>query len=354
MSLGGGGGPGPRRRGRTPRSPPASASPSPPATKRTTPATTRPAGCRRRSPSAPPTGWTSWPHSRTSAAAWTSSPPGVEITSASDRRAAPRKQTPSAVRRWPRRTWPVRRRCSSPRTRRWTPQQVRDAVVTSGVAGRGLRDVRQHRPAAARRCRCRSTGAPSACGPGSTRVSSSPRTAATKPLIARSWVLGRLGEVRHRRPAGGGLVALKSKANNRYVVGREAAASKPLVAREQGHRRLRRSSSWSTTSTAASASRRRSTASTSTADATRPVPHQAADRQEHQDRRLGEVRPRGAEPGRQPPGHGNNRQVRHRRRRGRQAADRPKQSVGGWEKFELVDLGYGQVALRAHGQQAST
>ncbi|MFX0593002.1 S8 family serine peptidase [Melissospora conviva] len=110
----------------------------------------------------------------------------------------------------------------------WSPRQVRDAVVKSGIAGAvfgtfGSIDRLLHvgavpvkRSSVGLRARFNESLVVAPSG-------------GTKALVPRSWVLAK-GEKFDIVPAGGSWVALKSKANNRYVVA-PSSGKKPLIAK---------------------------------------------------------------------------------------------------------------------------
>jgi hypothetical protein len=110
----------------------------------------------------------------------------------------------------------------------WTPRQVRDSIVTTGISGAvvgptGSIDRLLHVGSA--------VVARSSVGLRA-RINNSlvvAESGGSKPLIARSWQL-QGWEKFDVESLGGGLVALKSKANGKYVVA-ESAGSKPLIAR---------------------------------------------------------------------------------------------------------------------------
>ncbi len=110
----------------------------------------------------------------------------------------------------------------------WSPQQVRDAIVTSGIAGAvfGTFDsIDRLLHVGAVPVKRSSVGLRA-------RFNESLVVAAGRRqegAAARRLGPRRAGEVRHR-PAGGSLVALKSKANNRYVVA-PSSGKKPLIAK---------------------------------------------------------------------------------------------------------------------------
>ncbi|WP_405115146.1 S8 family serine peptidase [Micromonospora sp. NBC_01405] len=110
----------------------------------------------------------------------------------------------------------------------WTPQQVRNAIVTNGISGAVLG------PAGSIDRLLHVNAAPvsrSSVGLRA-RINDSlvvAESAGSKPLIARSWQLG-AWEKFDVVSAGSGLVALKSLINGKYVVA-ESAGSKPLIAR---------------------------------------------------------------------------------------------------------------------------
>ncbi|MBM0228829.1 S8 family serine peptidase [Micromonospora sp. ATA51] len=111
---------------------------------------------------------------------------------------------------------------------KWTPQQVRDSIVTSGISGAvhdtmGSVDRLLHvgavQPA-------RSSYGLKARVNGKFVTAES---AGTKPLIARGAALGPW-EKYDVVDAGGGLVGLRAKANGKFVTA-ESAGAKPLIAR---------------------------------------------------------------------------------------------------------------------------
>ncbi|MEH0938977.1 S8 family serine peptidase [Micromonospora psammae] len=110
----------------------------------------------------------------------------------------------------------------------WSPQQVRNAVVTNGISGAvlgpaGSIDRLLHVGAVPV---SRSSVGLRARVNDSLTVADG---AGTKPLIARSWQLG-AWEKFDVVSAGNGLVALKAKVNGKFVVA-ESGGSKPLIAR---------------------------------------------------------------------------------------------------------------------------
>jgi subtilisin family serine protease len=110
----------------------------------------------------------------------------------------------------------------------WTPQQVRNSIVTNGISGAvlgpaGSIDRLLHVGAAPT---TRSSVGLRA------RINDSlvmAESGGSKPLIAKSWQLG-TWEKFDVVSAGSGLVALKSKANGKYVAA-DGSGSKPLIAK---------------------------------------------------------------------------------------------------------------------------
>ncbi|SCE70643.1 Peptidase inhibitor I9 [Micromonospora haikouensis] len=112
----------------------------------------------------------------------------------------------------------------------WTPQQVRNAVVTNGVSGAVLGP-------AGSIDRLAHVGATPVSRDNvglRARVNDSlvvAESGGAKPLIARSWQLGGWEKFDIRPdPAGSGMVTLKSKANGKFVAA-DGGGSKPLIAK---------------------------------------------------------------------------------------------------------------------------
>ena len=221
----------------------------------------------------------------------------------------------------------------------WSPEQVRDAIVTSGIGGavfgtyHSIDRLLHVGPAPVNR---------SSIGLRA-RINESLVVAddgGKKSLIARSWILDGW-EKFDIVSAGGGLVALKSKANNRYVVA-ENGGSKPLIARSKsiggwekfqlihntdGSISLKSQANGKYVAadgagTKALIAKSNSIGSWEKFDLEAPNP-------------VVSLRAKA-----------NNRYVTADDAGAKPLIAKGK-SVGGWEKFELVDLGYGFVALRA-------
>jgi len=221
----------------------------------------------------------------------------------------------------------------------WSPQQVRDAMVTSGIGGAafGTYDsidrllhvgaVPVNRSSIGLRAKINESLVVAEDG-------------GKKPLLARGWFLDGW-EKFDIVSAGGGLVALKSKANNRYVVA-ENGGKKPLVARSKsvggwekfqlihntdGSISLKSQANGKFVAadgagTKALIAKSNGIGSWEKFDIEAPNP-------------IVSLKAKA-----------NNRYVTADGAGAKPLIAKSK-SVGGWEKFELVDLGYGLVALRA-------